>query len=179
MEGHRLDYHSIWTHAVCLTWPDWANLLHCERPSIPVTKELRRAHASLLTLSSVLGPSACSNPDPINDHTGGSISQALGCQMWYGITLPGWRKGGRIASKRFGSSYQQNHSNHNSDWCARWWEGRRSICSLSFVLTGVDWLICLLHMEFVVVVIICEMCCLHLWSFHPFFLSCSKKKKSI
>ena len=78
---------------LCATWPYWAYLPHCERASIPVTKELSQENILLLTLLSMLGPSACSNPDPINGHTRGSISQALGCQMWYGITMAGWCKG--------------------------------------------------------------------------------------
>lgn len=104
---------------LCSAWPDGANLPHGGRPSIPVTKELSQAHIFLLTLPSMLGPSACSNPNPINGHIGGSISQALGCQMWYGITLAGWRKGARqdCCFKAFGSPHQLNHSNQDSDWC--------------------------------------------------------------
>lgn len=37
-------------------------------------------------------PGRVFKPNPINVHTDGSISQALGCQMGYGITLAGWRK---------------------------------------------------------------------------------------
>lgn len=91
-----------------LTCPDWANLPLSGRPSIPPTKELSQVHIFLLTLPSVFGLSACSNPNLINDYTPGSISQALGCQMWYGITLARWCKEGpnNWFFKAFGSCHQ-------------------------------------------------------------------------
>ena len=116
----NIQTHNItWTHAELLTCPGWTHLPHGGRSLIPFTKEQSQVHILLLTLPSVFGLSACSNPDPINGYTPGSISQALGCQMWYGITLAWWCKAAQINRffKAFGSCHQPNHSNQDSDWC--------------------------------------------------------------
>lgn len=73
----------------------------------------------------MLGPSSCSNPDPINGHTRGSISQALGCQMWYGITLAVWRKGAQPDWLfKASGSHQSSHLNQDSDWCCEVMRGK-------------------------------------------------------